>query len=169
MSTQYLLARKWALTDRFAITDPAGQPQFEVQGRVALRQRLSIRDMAGIEVGAITKAGFRLRYDISAGAVQASVRPRGLFRAGFTVDASTGQLLARGSFTGRNYDVLRGATVVASVSQQRSIRERFAVDVADGEDPVLMLAVILVIEIVRDERRRSAATEAAAGAGTASS
>ena len=55
------------------------------------------------------------------------------------------------------------------MSQQRSIRERFAVDVADGEDPVLMLAVILVIEIVRDERRRSAATAAAAGAGTASS
>jgi hypothetical protein len=38
------------------------------------------------------------------------------------------------------------------------MRERFAVDVADGQDPVLMLAVVLVIETIRDDRRRSAAS-----------
>jgi len=45
---------------------------------------------------------------------------------------------------------------VATVSQQRSLRERFAVEVADGEDTALMLAVVLVIETIRDQRRQSA-------------
>jgi hypothetical protein len=43
------------------------------------------------------------------------------------------------------------------VTQLRTLRERFAVEVADGEDAALMLAVVLVIETIRDDRRRSAA------------
>jgi len=43
------------------------------------------------------------------------------------------------------------------VRQERSLRPRFTVEVADGEDPLLMLAVILVIEKVRSDRQRSSA------------
>jgi hypothetical protein len=42
------------------------------------------------------------------------------------------------------------------VTQLRTFREQFAVDVADGQDAVLMLAVVLAIETIRDARRRSA-------------
>lgn len=163
MSTQYLLARKWALTDKFTITDADGQPRFEVAGRIALRQRLSIRDVTGAEVAVISRSGLRARYDITADGVQATVRPRGIFKTGFVIDTTAGQLLARGNFTGRKYELSRGLSVVASVTQQRALRERFAVDVADGEDAVLMLAAILVIEVVRDERRQSAAAASAGG------
>jgi len=53
---------------------------------------------------------------------------------------------------------------VTTVSQRRSLRQRFAIEVADGEDPVLMLAVILVIEVIRDQRRDSADSAGAASA-----
>jgi hypothetical protein len=43
------------------------------------------------------------------------------------------------------------------VTQLRALRERFAIEITDGEDPVLMLAVVLVIETIRDGRRRRAA------------
>jgi len=36
MGKSYLMSRKWALTDRFAITDESATPEFEVQGRFAL-------------------------------------------------------------------------------------------------------------------------------------
>jgi uncharacterized protein YxjI len=158
MGTQYLLSRKWALNDRFAITDQAGLPQFEVQGRFALRQRLSMRDAAtGAEVAAISSRGLGTRYDITAGEIQATVRPRGFFSSRFVVESSAGELEARGNFTGRKYQLLRGGSVVASVSQQLSLRERFTVEVADGEDAVLMLAAILVIEVIRDNRQRQSA------------
>jgi hypothetical protein len=39
----------------------------------------------------------------------------------------------------------------------RTVRERFAVEVSESEDPVLMLAVVLVIETIRADRRTAAA------------
>jgi hypothetical protein len=35
MGTNYLISRKWALSDRFAISDDTGVPQFDVHGRFA--------------------------------------------------------------------------------------------------------------------------------------
>lgn len=49
-------------------------------------------------------------------------------------------------------------TTAAVVAQQRGLRERFAVEVADQESPVLMLALILVIETIRDRRRAAASS-----------
>jgi uncharacterized protein YxjI len=63
---------------------------------------------------------------------------------------------AHGNFSGREYVIARGDEPAATVTQLRTLRERFAVDVADGQDPVLMLAVVLVIETIRDDRRRAA-------------
>jgi uncharacterized protein YxjI len=67
-------------------------------------------------------------------------------------------LEARGNFSGRQYGITRGGTMVAGVSQLRTFREQFAVQVGDGEDAVLMLAVVLVIELIRDERRKRASS-----------
>jgi hypothetical protein len=53
---------------------------------------------------------------------------------------------------------------VATVSQEISLRERFTVEVGDGENPVLMLAVILVIEAIRNARGSGAAAAGSAAA-----
>jgi hypothetical protein len=74
-------------------------------------------------------------------------------------DGGAGELLRA------NYAVARGGVTVATVSQRPSLRQRFAIEVADGQDPVLMLAVILVIEAIRDQRRDSAGAAGAASAG----
>lgn len=64
MGKSYLMSRKWALTDRFTITDSTGIPQFEVQGRFALSKKLSARDTAGAEVAVISCRGLSTRYEI---------------------------------------------------------------------------------------------------------
>lgn len=152
----YLMSRKWSLSDRFTIADGAGAPQFEVQGRFGFTKRLSFRDTSGAEVAVISQHAFSSRYEIQAGGGIATVRPRGVFGQRFEIDSPAGQLEARGNFSGRNYTVARGGMPVATVSQQRALRERFAIEVADGEDAVLMLAVILVIETIRAARRAAA-------------
>jgi uncharacterized protein YxjI len=155
----YLMSRKWSLTDRFTIAGEAGAPQFEVQGRFGLTQRLSVRDAAGAEVAVISQHGaFSSRYEIQAGGGLTTVRPRGVFGARFEINSPAGKMEARGNFSGRNYAVARGGTTVAAVSQQRTLRQRFAIEVADGEDPVLMLAVVLVIETIRAARQSAAAS-----------
>jgi uncharacterized protein YxjI len=165
MAKSYLMSRKWALTDRFAITDDAGRPQYEVQGRFAFSKKLSIRDAAGAEVAVITRQAFSRTYQIMAVGQVASVSPRGFFGRSFDIVSAAGQMEARGNFSGRQYSVKRGGAQVAAVSQLRTFRERFAVEVSDGEDAVLLLSVVLVIETIRDDRRRQAAGAGAGGSG----
>lgn len=165
MSANYLISRKWSRANRFVITDDTGLEQFIVEGPLAFSRRLAIRDSTGAELAVITRRGFAGRYEILAGGQLTTVRPRGVFGQRFEIDSATGPLEARGNFSGRQYVVTRGGSPAASVTQLRTFREQFAVEVSETEDPVLMLAVVLVIETIRDDRRRSAA---AAGAVTAS-
>lgn len=162
MAQRYLISRKWSLAERFTITDESGAPQFDVQGRFAFGARLSVRTPAGLEVAAITSKALSSRYQILIDGQPTTVRPRGAFRAYYEIVTPAGPLEARGNFSGRRFEVTRGGQIVATVSQQTALRERFSVEVADGENPVLMLAVVLVIEAIRDARRRSAG---AAGGG----
>jgi uncharacterized protein YxjI len=156
MNSAYLISRKWALNSRFTIANDTGAPQFEVQGRFALSRKLTVSDMAGTEVAVISRRGLAMRYEIMAGGQLTTVRPRGFFGRRFEIDSPAGAMEAHGNFSGRQYAINRGGVLAAGVSQLRSFREQFAVDVAEGEDPVLMLAVVLVIETIRAERRSSA-------------
>jgi uncharacterized protein YxjI len=156
MGSNYLISRKWALTSRFAITNDTGIPQFEVHGRFAFSRKLSVCDIAGAEVAVISRRGLAMRYQILIDGQEITVYPRGFFGKRFEIDSPAGLLEARGNFSGRQYSIARGGMPVAGVTQLRSLREQFAVEVTDGEDAVLMLAVVLVIETIRDDRRRSA-------------
>jgi uncharacterized protein YxjI len=156
MSSQYLLSRKWSLTSRFTITDAFGVPRFEVQGKSMLSRKLSLYDTMGTEIAVISRQGLAQRYQILAGGQATTVRPRGFLARRFEIDSPGGALEASGNFSGRQYAITRGGTPAASVSQLRTLREQFAVEVSDGEDDALMLAVVLAIETIRDERRQSA-------------
>jgi uncharacterized protein YxjI len=157
MSASYQISRKWALGNRSVITDDAGTERFEVQGPRGFSGKLSIRDPAGIEVAAISRRGLATRYEILTGGELTTVRPRGFAGRRFEIVSGTGQLEARGNFSGRQYFVTRNGGPAAAVTQLRTFRERFAVEVSDSEDPVLMLAVVLVIETIRADRRAAAA------------
>ena len=156
MGSQYLISRKWALTSRFAITDDMGTPRFEVQGRFGLTRKLSVYDTTGTEVAVISHQGLTRRYQILAGGQQSAVCLRGFFGRRFEIASPAGLLEARGNFSGRQYSITRGGMPVAAVTQLRTFREQFAVEVSDGEDAVFMLAVVLAIETIREERRRAA-------------
>lgn len=157
MPRSYLMSRKWSLTNRFTITDETGAPQFEVQGRFAFSSQLSIIDSSGALAASIAGRAFSSRYEIQAGGLTTVVRSRGIFGQRYEITSAAGQMEARGNFSQRTYTVTRSGAVVATITQQRSFREKFAVEIADGEEPALLLAVVLTIEVIRD-RRRSAAS-----------
>jgi uncharacterized protein YxjI len=157
MGAQYLIARKWARTDRSAITDPAGQTQFEILGRFRRKRGLTITDAAGTQVAAISRSGFRARYDITVGGTQATAHPRGAFQTRYAIETAAGQLRSRSNLTGSKYELSRGDMVAASVRHEGFLRDSFTVEVAEGEDAVLMLAAILAIERMREERQQSGA------------
>jgi uncharacterized protein YxjI len=83
------------------------------------------------------------------------VSARGFLGRRYDIDSPGGLLQAQGNFSGRQYSITRDGMPAAAVTQS-PVRGQFAVQVTPGQDAVLMLAVILAIETIRDNRRRAA-------------
>jgi uncharacterized protein YxjI len=146
------------------ITDESGRPVFHVDGKVlTLRDRLVIRDPAGQEVANVHRKLIALRptYAITvAGREVATVRKHFFtpFRDSFTIDVpGPDDLEMEGSLLDHDFTVRRGDQVVAVVSKHwLTIRDAYSVDVADGEDDVLVLASVLALDLAEDREREQA-------------
>ncbi|MGH7670300.1 MAG: LURP-one-related/scramblase family protein, partial [Gemmatimonadaceae bacterium] len=81
-----------------------------------------------------------------------------LFNCRFHVDGpGPDDLEASGNFTDQEYAFTRGDRQVAAVSKQWfTLRDTYGVNIADGEDEVLVLASTVVIDMAchPDDRRR---------------
>ncbi|MBV9880098.1 MAG: LURP-one-related family protein, partial [Gemmatirosa sp.] len=117
--------------------------------------RLAVRDLAGRELATIRQKLFAWgpTYEIHRDGALAAVVKRELFsfiHHRFTVDVpGPDDLEAEGSFTDHEYTFRRGDRVVAAVSKRWfSWTDTYGVDVADGEDDVLVLASAVVIDLV---------------------
>ena len=148
---QYVMSSKWSLLERFEITDSAGAPQFEARGH--LGSQITLHDTRGQEVADIRKHVFNDTHDVYVDGQQvAQVRHAGIFGDRYDIESAYGLLNARGRFAGGDYTVSRGGLPVAQMTRQFSLREKFAVDVSDDENQVFLLALVLAIEAIHDER-----------------
>jgi uncharacterized protein YxjI len=153
---QYEISSRWSLTEHFVITDYSGSPAFDVRGRLSLSQRLTLSDQSGQELAEIKKHLMGTGHEIFMGGQRvAEVRHEGFFGEHYEINSSLGRLTAKGNFSGRNYSVDRDGRLIATVSREFSLaREKFRVDVADEADDVFVLAVVLAIEAIHDEREQ---------------
>jgi uncharacterized protein YxjI len=143
------------LGDDFRIKDENGRDVFLVDGKAftLLREKLSFQDMEGRELAFIRERVLSLRksYEIHRDGQLAAVVKKDLFnflRCHFTVDVpGPDDLEATGSFLDREYTFKRGGRKVASVSRKWfSLTDSYGVDIAEGEDDVLILASTVVID-----------------------
>jgi uncharacterized protein YxjI len=149
---QYVMSSHWSLLERFEITDGSGAPQFEARGH--LGSQITLHDNAGREVADIRKHMFTDTHEVYLnGQRMAEVRHAGIFGDRYDIQSGFGMLSARGRFDGGDYTVSRDGTPVATMVRTFSLREKFAVEVADGENQVFLLALVLAIEAIHDERR----------------
>ena len=70
------------------------------------------------------------------------------------MDSASGQFVAQGSFLGWQYTISQAGRVVAAISKQGILPATFEVEVADGEDDLFLLCLVLAIEQIHRERRR---------------
>lgn len=147
--------------DDFTIKDENEQDCFYVDGKVfSLGNQLSFQDMHGTELAFIKQRllAWGPTYDIySRGELKAVVKKAlfTFFHCTFSVDVpGPGDLEARGSFTDHEYEFYRGETPVAAVSKRWfSWTDTYGVDVADGEDDLLILASTVVIDMACHDDR----------------
>jgi uncharacterized protein YxjI len=142
--------------DDFTIKDADGRDAFHVDGKVlSFGDKLAFNDMEGNELARIEQKLLSLgpQYEIISGGATVAVVKKHLFtlvRAKFSVDVpGPDDLEAAGNFLAHEYAFERGGREVARASKKWvSLADTYAIEIDEGEDPVLILAAAVVIDLV---------------------
>jgi len=153
---RYFMKQKlFSFGDDFRIRDENGRDAFFVDGKVfSIGNKLSLQDMQGNELAFIRQKllAWTASYEIyRKGALYATVKKE-LFtflRCRFYIDVpGPDDLEATGNLLEHEYTFSRHGTEVASVSKKwLSMTDSYGVDIAEGEDDVLILASTVVIDM----------------------
>ncbi len=162
---RYQMKQKlWGFGDDFTIKDDAGHDRFFVDGKaLSLRDKLSFQDMSGQELVSIRQKllSWGPTYEIyHRDQLVAVVKKKlfTLFRYKFTIDEThTPQpvdLEIEGDFFDHEYTCTRGGRAVATVSKRWfGFRDTYGVEIADGENDVLILAATVVIDLALEKTK----------------
>jgi uncharacterized protein YxjI len=152
----YVMKQKlFSWGDDFVIKDETGQDRFLVDGKAfSLGNQLSFQDLAGNELAFIRQKllSWGPTYEISRGDQLLATVSKELFtffKCTFTVDVpGPNDLQAEGDFMDHQYVFTRNGSAVAEVSKQWfTWSDTYGVQVAQGEDDVLILASTVVIDM----------------------
>ncbi|SHN46477.1 LURP-one-related/scramblase family protein [Cryptosporangium aurantiacum] len=152
----YLIKERFFdIGDDYDITDEAGRKVLHVDGKVlSLRNRLVIEDPSGREVASVHRhlVSIRPTYEVRIGGEKAAEVRKKLFtpfRERFTIDVpGPDDLEMTGNLFDHEFVIERGGREVAAVSKRWvSIRDTYAVNIAPGENDLLILAGVLALEL----------------------
>jgi uncharacterized protein YxjI len=153
---RYVMKQKlFAWGDDFRIQDDGGGDTFFVDGKAfSFGKQISFQDLQGMELAFIRQKllSWGPAYEIyRQGELAAAVKKElfTFFHCRFTVDVpGPDDLEADGDFTDHEYTFRRGAAPVATVSKRWfSLTDSYGVDIAPGQDDVLILASTVVIDM----------------------
>jgi uncharacterized protein YxjI len=160
--TRFLVRGKLAALGRdFDVLDPATEePVFHVDGKWGMRPRAEVRDATGAVRanvrGAATGLKKQLTITDAGGAEVAHLSGRFIspVRNSMTIAVAGGEeWLLQGSIMERTYQVTSGGRRVIDITQQWvKVRDTFTLDVADGVDPTLALAVFWGVDRFAEQR-----------------
>jgi len=150
--------RMFRLGEDSDITDEGGRPVLQVDGKVlSLHNRLVLRDPAGREVGQVHRklASLRPAYEITIDGKNVAEVRRHLFTPfgeRFTIDVpGPSDLEISGDLLSHEFTIERDGQTIATISKRwLSMTASYAVDVAPGEDDVLILASVLALDLAMD-------------------
>lgn len=160
---RFVLKQKfWSLGEDFVIKDDQENDRYVVDGAVfSFGDKLSIRDMAGNEVAFISQRllSWGPSYEIHRpghGTTEVSKEHFTFFYCKFAVDGPGDEdYEASGDFLDHEYGFKRGGDTVATVTKRWfTFTDSYGIEIADSEDPVLLLATAVVIDLVcHDEKK----------------
>jgi uncharacterized protein YxjI len=162
---RYVMKQKlFCWGDDFTIKDESGTDRFFVDGKAfSLGKQLSFQDMQGQELAFIRQKllAWGPTYEIYREDGLFAVVKKELFtffHCRFTVDVpGPDDLEAKGDFTDHEYEFWRQSDIRATVSKQWfAWTDTYGVDIAEGEDDILILASTVVIDMAchADHQRR---------------
>lgn len=150
--------RFFHLGDDFDVLDEHGTKVLRVDGKVfSLRNRLVIEDPSGQEVASVHRHLVALRptYEIRIGGEKAAEVRKHLFTPfhdKFTIDVpGPDDLEMKGNLTDHEYVIEQGGVEVGAVSKRwLTVRDTYAVQVAAGVEPLLILGAVLALDLAME-------------------
>jgi uncharacterized protein YxjI len=152
----FVIRKKFfSVGDDFDVLDEHGNKVFHVDGKVlSARDRVVIEDLSGTEVASVHRhlVAVRPTYEIRIGGEKAAEVRKKLFtpfRETFTIDVpGPDDLTMKGDLLDHEYVVERDGRDVAAVSKRwLTVRDTYAVRVEAGENPVLIIASVLALDL----------------------
>ena len=161
----YIIREKmFRLAEDSDITNESGEPVLHVEGKImSLHSRLILRDPAGREVAQVHRklAALRPTYEITIdGKNVAEVRQHlfSTFQERLTIDLpGTGDMEISGDLFSHEFTIQRDGQTAATISKRwLSLTASYAVDIAPGENDLLILASVLTLDLAMDQKRHAA-------------
>ncbi len=154
--------RLFSWGDDFYIKNEAGNDVFFVDSKAfTLGDQLSFQDLQGNELAFIKQKllSFSPTYEIYRGGNLYAVVKKDFFEffsCSFTVDVpGPDDLRAEGNLFDREYLFKRGENIIAYVSKQWfAWSDTYGVDIAPGQDDILILASTVVIDMACHDKSR---------------
>ena len=154
--------RFFTIGDRFFIENERGERAFRVESKILrVRTTLKFQDIQGNDIYKIQEKMARVRDTMNIedanGQVVAKVHNALItpLRDRWKISIPGGEdLTTQGNILTHEYKVERGGFTVAAVSKRWfRIRDTYGVEVASGEDALLLLAITVVIDMMAHESR----------------
>jgi len=159
---RYIIREKlFRLTEDSVIQGEDGTAIYQVKGKIfSLHHTLVLSDLAGNELATVSKQLLSItpKFHITRhGEEAATVRKKLIspFVDRFTVDIpGPDDLHVTGSIFEHNFTMERNGRVVAAVSKRWvALTDTYGVETAEGEDDILILAVVLAIDLTEDAKK----------------
>lgn len=154
-NTYFVKQKVWAVPDKFIIKNEYEEPVFYVKGKLfTFGKRLSFRDLEGNELVGIKQKVISLlpRYRIYRdNKLYASVKKKlTLLKDKYIIDVpGPDDYLVAGNIFKTDYVIKRRGQNVAFITKKLcSIPDIYRVEIAAGEDDILLLAFTLVVDMV---------------------
>lgn len=152
-----------SMADPFTITDQHGQASYEVKTVPDVAERIAIRQVGGPALAAVVRDRSTSGFQVNVGTERAAlVRSRGLFRKQYLIECAGSALSVGGSVPGGSYCIFRDAEIgqAPPIEVRRGVARvgwtagfEVLISVAEGEDLVLSLGLVLGLEYLCDDRR----------------
>ena len=162
MHRLYVRQKLLSLRGRFAVTDEAGNPVYQVEGSfLRIPKQFTITDREGRERARVWKqpiswlARFHLEID---GVQVATIQQKwSFFRHRYEVIGPG--LSVQGNLWDMTFAITQGGHEVGRVDKKwMAVRDRYAIQIADPRNELLVLGLVLAIDYVKASQRAAASS-----------
>ena len=148
----YIRQKVFSWGDKFTVKDEAGQDRYYVEGEIfTFGRKLHVYDMGGKEVAFIKQEvwSWMPRYNVFCGDRQvAQIRKEFTFLfPRYTIDGLGWEI--DGSFMAHDYQIRKNGRPIVSIRKEwMTWGDSYELDIADPNDEILALSVVLTIDCV---------------------